>query len=170
MVRRALKGDIERDFHPVVFCAGDEALEVRQRAELRIDRLVPALLRADGPRAPGIALVRRERVILALAVRAADRMDRRQVEHIEYHRCDTRQAQLQSAEGAVCVGTVRERAGEKLVPGAEARPLPIDRHRELLLVARSEAAVGIFFYEANELRIDACLVFFPGLSTKQRSA
>src|SRR5262249_61206812 len=37
-------------------------------------------------------------------------------------------------------------------------------------VARRTAAVGLFFYEANELRLDACLVFFPGLSTKQRSA
>ena len=52
-------------------------------AELGMDRVVAAGLVADRPRAAGVVGAGVERVVAALAVRVADRVDRRQVEDVE---------------------------------------------------------------------------------------
>ena len=49
MVRRALERVVERDLEAVVPGGAQERPEVGQRAEAGVDRLVPALLVADGP-------------------------------------------------------------------------------------------------------------------------
>ena len=59
------------------------------------------------PGSPGAA---RQRVVGSLAVRAADRVNRRQVEHVEAHRRDVGQPRLGLAEGAAARGSgVHER-------------------------------------------------------------
>ena len=74
---------------------------------------------ADRPRAPGIVRPRLQRVVAALAARVADRMDRRQVEHVEAELREPRQQRAHAVEAA-------PRAREELVPGAEARELAVD--------------------------------------------
>ena len=78
-----------------------------------------ALLCADRPGAAGVALLRRQRVVAALAAAAADRVDRRQVDDVEAELGELRQHALNAREAA-------ERAREELVPGAEARELAVD--------------------------------------------
>ncbi len=72
------------------------------------------------------------RVVAALAVDPADRVDRRQVEHVEAHRRHLRQPLRGGGEGAgdgrVLLGR-RHRtlgAGEELVPGGEEGPRPVN--------------------------------------------
>ena len=95
------------------------ALEVLERAELRVDRVVAALVAADRPRAAHVALRRPRRVVAALAVRRADRVDRRQVDDVEAELGELRQHLLDALEAA-------PRAREELVPGAEAGALAVD--------------------------------------------
>ena len=99
--------------------ACDEAVEVVERAELGVDRVVAALLRADRPRAARVARLRGQRVVRALAAAAADRVDRRQVDDVEAELGELRQHLLDALEPA-------ERAREELVPGAEAPERPVD--------------------------------------------
>ena len=77
---------------PMRRAASDEAIEVVERAEPRLDRRVAALRRADRPRAARIVGRRRQRIVASLAEAAADRMDRRQVEDVEAHRAIRRAA------------------------------------------------------------------------------
>ena len=53
VIRRALEGDVQRDLQPLAPGHLDEVVEVLQRAEFRVDRLVPPLRAADRPGAPG---------------------------------------------------------------------------------------------------------------------
>ena len=99
--------------------AATSALELAERAELGVDRVVPALLGADRPRAARIVRPGLERVVLALPVRAADRMHRRQVDDVEAELGELRQHLRDAGETA-------PRAREELVPGAEARELAVD--------------------------------------------
>ena len=78
-----------------------QALEILERAQLRQDVLVAAFRGADGPGTADIARARTQRIVGALAVDAADRMDGRQVQHIEAHVGEVGQARLDVAEGAV---------------------------------------------------------------------
>src|SRR5688572_4712650 len=112
VVGRALDREVDADLTADLPAAGHHPLELLDRPELRADGLVTAVVRTDRPRAAGIALRRHERVVLPLAVRAADRMDRRQVDDIEPKLCELRQNALDALEPA-------PRAGEELVPRAE---------------------------------------------------
>ena len=55
MIRRALKGDVERDFEAEPARLANEVIEVVECAEARVDRLVPAGLGSNRPRTAGIA-------------------------------------------------------------------------------------------------------------------
>ena len=84
VVGRALEGEVEGDLQAELAAARDQAVEIVQRAELGVDRLVaasapPIAQGLPGSSGPASALVR------ALAKAAPDRMDRRQVEHVEAH-------------------------------------------------------------------------------------
>src|ERR1700761_1151633 len=85
MVRRALEGNIHGELHLARMKLLDQILEVGKGAKLRQDCEVPALLRANRPRAAHIARLRLRRIVLALAKAAPDRMNRRQIEHVEPH-------------------------------------------------------------------------------------
>ena len=92
MVGRALHRDVERDLHLVLTADFDEVAKVLQRAELRMHGIMPAFLAADRIEAAGIVRTGIERIVLAFAVGAPDRMDRREVEHVEAQRGDFRNA------------------------------------------------------------------------------
>ncbi len=125
VVGRGLDREVERDLEPGLPRRGDERVEVLQRPELGMDRVVAALLAADRPRAAGIALRRGQRVVPALAVRLADRVDRRQVDDVEAELGQLRQHLLHALEAAPA-------AREELVPGAEPRADALDVDLERL--------------------------------------
>ena len=59
VVGRGLQGDVERDLEAVAPGLGDEEVEVLERAEVGVDRVVAAVGRADGiglPGSPGSAV------------------------------------------------------------------------------------------------------------------
>src|SRR5262249_21392445 len=85
MIRRALKSDVEGDFNAVFLCRCDESAEILERAKLRMNGFVTALLSADGPGASDIVWRRIYGVVFAFAKRPADRMNRRQIEDVEAH-------------------------------------------------------------------------------------
>ena len=129
MVGRALHREVQGHLHPMVGAGGDEAAEIGERAELRMDGVVAAVRRADGVEAAGIAGVGGEGVVAALAVGAADRMDRGEIDHIEAERCDLGQARDAVVERAVAARNAALAARHHLVPGAGAGERPVGHQR-----------------------------------------
>src|SRR5438067_2268611 len=113
-----------------------------------MDRVVSALGPADGPRAPGLARLGGQRVVAALAVGAADRMDRRQVGDVEPHRGRPLELALGVAKRPVAAGDVG--AGEELVPGGEACALAVDDDLVFALGPGGVGAVEVRVHEAAE--------------------
>src|SRR5439155_7380498 len=93
-------------------------------AQVGVDGLMSALAGADRPRAARVLRPRLERVVLALAVRPADRVHGRQVDDVEAELRELRERLLDAGEAA-------PRAREELVPRAEARELAVDVDLEL---------------------------------------
>src|SRR6202012_5408293 len=79
MVGRALDREVERELETVRMRRLEQGLEIVEAAELGMQRGVAAFLGADCIRAADVAGQGLERVVLALAVVAPDRMDRRKV-------------------------------------------------------------------------------------------
>src|SRR5688500_13165370 len=107
--------------------AGDEVVEVIEGAEVRVNRVVPAVGGADRPRHADVVRGRVERVVPALARGGAYRVDGRQIDDVETHLRDRRQPLGGGAERAG-LRRVRGRAlgpGEELVPAAEQRSFPL---------------------------------------------
>src|SRR5439155_11203517 len=125
VVGRALDREVDADLDPQLLRLGDELLELFERAELRVDRVVAAELGADRPGAARVERTRFERVVLALAVRASDRVDRREVDDVEAELRKLRQHRAHALEAAP--GTWKE-----LVPRAEARKHAVDVDLERL--------------------------------------
>src|SRR5262249_4922970 len=123
---------------------GDEPVEVVERAEFGIDGFVATLWPADRPGAARVAGRGLERVVPALAVGTADRMDRRQIDDVEAELRELRELPLAAREAPP--GT-----GEELVPAPEPRALPVrdqleghDRRlREALLLRREGRVEGL---------------------------
>src|SRR6187431_161680 len=92
VVWTALKGDIQSDLDAVFIRLHDKPAKIIEAAELRMNRLVTALRRADRPRTAGIVGFGGASVVLSFALGAPDGMDRRQIKCIEAHRRDVRQA------------------------------------------------------------------------------
>ncbi len=127
MVGRGLQGEVHRDLQAEGLGLGHEPVERLEVAQVGMDGVVAALLAADRPRRPGIARARGQRVVRALAELVADRVDRRQVDHVEAHRRRRFEPLVRGVEGARLPGLgllVELRtlgAGEELVPGGEQR-------------------------------------------------
>ena len=119
MVRGALDGEVEGDLEAQLPGIGDERVEVVDRAEVGVDGGVAAGVGADRPGAAGIVGTGGEAVVRALAVGPADRVHRREVEHVE--------AQLgDGGQPAAHPGEAAPRPGEQLVPGTAAGDLRVD--------------------------------------------
>src|SRR3954469_1354960 len=125
MVGGALQGEVERDLETVLTGRGDERVEVLDRAEAGVDRVVPAVRRPDRPRAAGVAGLRREGVVAPLPVRRTDGVDRWQIDDVEAHPRDCGKPLRRGTEGARfrrrgAVADLRALgAGEELVPRGE---------------------------------------------------
>ena len=100
-----------------------------------LQRHVPARLAADGPGAARVGAPRGRRVVAALAVRQPDRVDGRQVEHVEAQLGELRQQLLDPGEAA-------PRAREELVPGPERGALGIHEDLEGLVGGRLLGAIA----------------------------
>jgi hypothetical protein len=129
----------------------DQPAEILERAEVGMDRLVASLGAADRPRAADVVRPGVERVVRAFAMAVPDRMDRREVEHVESHPGDVGQARLAVAERAVPPRLRARRAGKHLVPRGIARALAVDHDRELPVVGRRGAPVGVARGERRRL-------------------
>ena len=141
MVARALNGEIEGELEAVAVGGLDQGGEVVPGAELRVERIVSALGRADGIGAARVAGRSRQAVVAALARGSADRMDRREVEHVEAHVAHVGQAFDHVAERAVAVRIAALGPGEHFVPGGEAGRRAVGENLELALVARQIATL-----------------------------
>ena len=119
----------------------EEALEVVERAELGMDRRVPALGPADGPRASRIRRPSLQRIVRPFAVSPADRVNGRQVHDVETQFFDVREAPDAVGERAVPAGDRPLGAGKELVPGAPARAHAIDDDLELAVIAGAVLAL-----------------------------
>ena len=71
-----IQKDVQRNINTQFPRFHHQALEVLQRAELRMNRFVTALSRANRPRAAHISITCHQRVIRAFAVAQADRVNR----------------------------------------------------------------------------------------------
>src|SRR5262249_11249750 len=88
VVGRTLDREVQRDLQSVRAAGSHQALEIIERPQLGMDRIVAALSRADGVETAGIAGLTAQRIIATLAVRTADRMDRREIKNVEAERGD----------------------------------------------------------------------------------
>ncbi len=90
VVGGALDRKVERHLHSLGRGGMHEAAKIGEGAEFGIDRAMPAFCGADRVRAARIARLRHRAVVLALAVDPADRMDWREIHHVEPQRGDLR--------------------------------------------------------------------------------
>ena len=126
MIRRALPGEIQRDFHAEPFGFLPERDEVVDSAESGFDGRMSARVRSDSPGAAGIVLGGGQRVVGTFPEAGSNRMNGRQVHDVEPEIGDPRQLRARFGEGAASTRIRTGRSREHLVPGAEARALAID--------------------------------------------
>ena len=81
----ALHCEVKCDLEAELAGAADERPEVLKGAEVGVHRVVAALDRANRPRTPRIVGTRVQSVVGALAVDAADRVNRGQIDDVEAH-------------------------------------------------------------------------------------
>ena len=152
MVRRAIQGEVQRHLKAQRPGFPEEKLEVVHRAEGGLDRAVAAGRAADGPRRPDVAGLADGGVVLALAVGDADRVDGRQVDHVEAHAHGVFQRRPTVAEGGVGDPVGDRIAREELVPRREARLLPLDDHGVRHRMEREQGAVRPVGQHGGHLR------------------
>src|SRR4030095_1103364 len=103
-----------------------------------MDGVVSAFFGADRPGRPWVGWGRCERVVRSLAIRRADWVDGREVDHIEAHRRRSLEPLMGAVERAgdpplvflVPPGTLGAR--EELIPGGEQGRAAVDEDREIL--------------------------------------
>src|SRR5690348_4676524 len=111
-----------------------------------MDRLVAALLGSDRPWTAGLAWLSGP-VVRALAVRAADGMDGREVEDVEALAGDVRDQLLDVPQRS-------DRARKQLVPGAEACLGRLHKDVQLAREVGREAAVCVPAHERARVAVD----------------
>jgi hypothetical protein len=141
MIGRALDREVERDLQTVRLRRLDQPGEILERSQLGMDGVVPAFRRADRIGAARIVGRRRQRVVLALAVGPADRMDGRKIENVEAHLLDVGEPGDHVVERAVPLGIAGLRARHQLVPRREGGGRAVDPDGHLAGVARQVGAV-----------------------------
>jgi hypothetical protein len=116
MVGAHLERDIERDIDALLARFGDEASEILESAKLRVNRLVASRFATDGPGAAMVLLRRARLVVRPFALGKADRVNRRQIQHVEAHRRDIGEARFYILKRAVLSGLRACGARKQLVP------------------------------------------------------
>jgi hypothetical protein len=150
MIGRGLERDVKRDLEAAALRRAMKAVEVVERAELRVHRGVATCAAADRPRTADVVGTGGRRIIRALAIRGADRMDRREIDDVEAELGDVVEPAFRVRERAVlAVGAGRAR--EQLVP----RRAPRERalHEQLALrVHRCQRPIRKLRHRLGELR------------------
>ncbi len=131
-----------------------EALKVRQRAQLWLDRRVTAVLAADRPRAAGVAGLRHQRVVATFAVGSTDGVDRREVDDVEAQLRQSWQLALRVLERAVDAGSATLGTWEELVPRTEERALAVYRDLEHAVVARDRSRIEVLGHDGAQLHVE----------------
>jgi hypothetical protein len=85
MIGRAIQRKIEGDFHSAFSHLFLKPVEIGERPERRLDRLVSADLAADRPRHSRIARLGRGRIVPSLAVGVTNRVNRWKINNVEPH-------------------------------------------------------------------------------------
>ncbi|MCY1436080.1 hypothetical protein D9M71_521950 [compost metagenome] len=147
MVLGTLDGKIQGDFQTMGRSGRHQSAKVFAGTQLRVNRLVPAFLATNRIGAARIIGTRRQRVVRAFAVAAPDRVDRREIQHIETHVLDHRQPRMHVIEGAMARRAVGDRAREQFIPAGELRQFALDIHR----VLRAQAQVGAMIDAGHEV-------------------
>ncbi len=129
VILRALDGEIEGDFQAVFTRRCNQLMEVVQCAQFGMNGVVPTILAADGIGAARIVRTGQQAVVRPLAVLAPDRVDWREIQHVEAHVANGGQALVHVAEGAVAIRVVGFRAREQLIPAGELRQRALDIQR-----------------------------------------
>ena len=107
VVGRGLQREVERDLQAELAAAAHEARRSRERAQVGVDRVVPAVGGADRPRRARVVRAGGRGCCSGPCGTSADRVDRRQVDDVEAHAA--RRAARRSA-------AVRERARDRRRP------------------------------------------------------
>src|SRR5207245_5300188 len=120
VVGGTLNGEVERDLHAVAATGLDQPAKIVERAELGMDGVVPAFRGSDRVGAAGIARLGAQRIVDALAIDAADRMDRREIDDVEAQLGELRQSRDAVIERSMAARDRGLAARKHLVPGAGA--------------------------------------------------
>ncbi|MNS47361.1 hypothetical protein D3C72_798880 [compost metagenome] len=147
VVLGALDGEVEGDFQAVGRSGRHQSPEVFASPQLLVNRLVAALLATDRIGTARIIGACRQRVVRALAVTAPDRVDRREIQHIEAHVVDHRQPRMHVVESTVALRAVGDRTRKQFIPTGELRQLAFHIHR----VLRAQAEVSTMIDAGHEI-------------------
>ena len=104
MIRRALQSEVKCYFDAQVAGGRDHVLEIGDRSEIGMNRVMATLSGTDRPWTADIVWLGGHRIVLAFAVRQTDGMHGRYVQHVESHRRDHRELSLDIAQCAVLAG------------------------------------------------------------------
>ncbi len=153
MIGRALKCQIQRDLQTDLLCAAKKLFEVGQGPQRRMDGLVPAARGADRPGAADVFGPGSGRVVGSFASGGPDRVDGRQVHHVEAHRLNLRQPGFAVLESAVPAAIARGGPGKQLVPGAHPGSRTVGDYLEFARILRGDRPIGVLGRELKKLRI-----------------
>ena len=158
VVGRAIDREVERDLQATLLDLGDEPVEILERSEFRRDILVPAAVDslktiADRVRHTGLAGLAGRGIVAPLAVRFADRVDRRKINHIKPHRFGVIDAAEAIAEGRARIGLALGRARKKFIPRRKGRPFTVHPHGMKRLGRRGNRAIGVDHHQRAKIRI-----------------
>ena len=149
MIRGAIQREIQRDLESALLRLADQPLEILQRSQLGRDIAMTTAVRtplmpvADSVRHPRIVRTALERVVRTLALGHPDRMDRREINHVEAHRLGIVQPPEAIPEGRTAVAASLRRPREKLIPRGEQRPLALGGHATEWTELRGQTPVRI---------------------------
>ena len=165
MIGRALERYVERYVDPMFRCLRGQAPEIGQRSKLRMDGHVASGLIADRPWAARVSGAGHGSVVGALTLCVTDRVDRRQVQHVETHRRDVGQPFFAVSKGPVLPRLGAARAREHLVPGRKARPGRIHHDFKLSRVAALGSAVRMSRRQGSDFSGERQSLFVAGART-----
>ncbi len=154
VVGRALERDVERELDPSRLGGGDQLARSRRACRAPGGSPCGRPRRTRSPTGCPDRRASQSRALLGpLRLTSADRVDRRQVEHVEAHGLDVGESRLNVPKRAVAAPHRRAGAGEQLVPGAEPRLLAVHGHGQLRLVDGREGPLAVARHQVGQLRI-----------------
>ena len=129
MIGRALHREIQSDFHSMVGSTLNQPLEVLERAQLRMYRIMATFRRSDRVGAAGIIGRRAKGIVLAFSILSSNGMNGREVQNIKTHLLDGRQALNNVHKRAVHFRCCAAGPGKELVPTCKRSPAPLNPQR-----------------------------------------